>query len=30
LLYTNAQIIIDRPGGHGNGDILTVPIPPTK
>lgn len=29
--YTNARIIIDRPGGHGNGDNPTPPpTPPAK
>lgn len=26
--YTNARIIIDRPGGHGNGENPTPPEPP--
>lgn len=27
--YTNARIIIDRPGGHGNGGTPPPPTPPT-
>ena len=27
--YTNARIIIDHPGGHGNGGNPTPPAPPT-
>ena len=27
--YTNARIIIDRPGGHGNGNAPTPPTTPT-
>lgn len=27
--YTNARLIIDRPGGHGNGNPPTPPTPPT-
>ena len=26
--YTNARIIIDRPGGHGNSNPPTPPTPP--
>jgi hypothetical protein len=28
--YTNARIIIDRPGGHGSNPPPTPPTPPTK